>query len=146
MREGRIGLVDVRDIAAVAVAALTEDGHTGETYIVTGPEALSFVDIAAKLSRAIGKPVSYVDVPPDAARQSMLSLGMPAWFVEDLILLYEAFSAGHGELVTDVVATVTKKQPISFDQVGCSKPASAAWTLPQCEDAGARRLSPTRYA
>jgi uncharacterized protein YbjT (DUF2867 family) len=116
MRQGRIGLVDARDIAAVAVAALTEDGHTGKTYIVTGPEALSFVDIAAKLSGAIGKPVSYVDVPLEAARQSMLSLGMPAWLVEDMILLYEAFSAGQGELVTDVVATVAKKQPISFDQ------------------------------
>jgi uncharacterized protein YbjT (DUF2867 family) len=116
MREGRISLVDVRDIAAVAVAALTEDGHTGKTYIVTGPEAVSFADIAAQLSRAIGQPVSYVDVAPEAARRSMLSTGMPAWFVEDLILLYEAFSAGHGELVTDVVAAVAKKPPLSFEQ------------------------------
>jgi uncharacterized protein YbjT (DUF2867 family) len=116
MRDGRIGPVDVRDIAAVAVAALTDDGHAGKTYIVTGPEALSFADIAAGISSAIGRPVSYVDVPPDAARQSMLGMGLPSWLVDDLILLYGAFSAGYGELVTDTVATVAKKEPIKFEQ------------------------------
>ena len=116
MKQGRIGLVDVRDIAAVAVAALTEDGHGGNTYAITGPESLSFDDIAEKLSRATGKPVTYVDVPPDAARQSMLGMGMPTWYVDDLIRLYEAFSSGRGEWVTDTVAAVAKKQPISFDE------------------------------
>lgn len=116
MKQGRIGLVDVRDIAAVAVAALTEDGHEGETYAITGPESLSFADIAEKLSGATGKSVTYVDVPPDAARQSMLGMGMPTWYVDDLIRLYEVFSSGRGEWVTDTVAAVAKKQPISFDE------------------------------
>jgi uncharacterized protein YbjT (DUF2867 family) len=75
--DGRIGWVDVRDVAAVAVRALTEDGHEGKAYDMTGLEALSFAEAAERISAATGREIRHVDVPPEAARQGMLSSGMP---------------------------------------------------------------------
>src|SRR5262249_28232210 len=72
-KDSRVSPVDVRDIAAVAVAALTGTGHEGKKYVITGPEALTYFDVADKLSAAIGKKVSYVDVPLEArSRQSWI--------------------------------------------------------------------------
>ena len=116
MKDGKIGLVDVRDIAAVGVAALTENGHEGKTYEITGPELLSYADIATKLSKVLGKQVTYVDIPPEAARQGMLHMGMPQWLTDDVIALFGVLSEGHAAVVTNVVADIAKKQPISFDQ------------------------------
>ena len=62
-------MVDTRDVAAVAAVVLSEPGHAGADYDVTGPEALSYADVAAKLSGALGRQVSYADVPDDAARR-----------------------------------------------------------------------------
>src|SRR5262249_56464091 len=57
MQAGQIAMVDAYDVAAVAVAALTSDGHVGKTYTITGPEALSFQEVAQKLAAAIGRSV-----------------------------------------------------------------------------------------
>ena len=67
--DAKISAVDVRDIAAVAAAALTE-GHEGRTYDITGPEALTHAEMAERLSAALGRRVEFVDVPPDAMRQA----------------------------------------------------------------------------
>ena len=64
-------------MAAVAVAALTADGHDRRIYDVTGPEALSFEAIADAIGQAVGRKVSYVHVPPDYARKQMLADGIP---------------------------------------------------------------------
>ncbi|MBI4397005.1 MAG: SDR family oxidoreductase, partial [Elusimicrobia bacterium] len=69
--DGKISLVDVRDIAAVAARVLTEKGHEGKAYDVTGPEAISFHEAAAKLSKALGREVAYRDVPADNAERGM---------------------------------------------------------------------------
>ena len=66
-------------MAAVAVRALTEDGHEGKAYDITGPESLSFAEAAERISAATGREIRHVDVPPEAARQGMLSSGMPDW-------------------------------------------------------------------
>ena len=79
MRDGKQSLVDVRDVATVAVKVLTEPGHEGQVYEITGPESLSYAEVAATLSRVLGRPVRYVDVPPEVARDSMLRAGMPPW-------------------------------------------------------------------
>jgi uncharacterized protein YbjT (DUF2867 family) len=62
----RVSVIDVRDIAAAAAAALTEQGHEGKTYDLTGPEALSHRDMAGKLSEARARRIEFVDVPPEA--------------------------------------------------------------------------------
>ena len=67
VKDGKIGMIDVRDIVDVAVKVLTEDGHEGKTYTLTGPASISFHDVAAGLSKAgaiLGKQVNYVDVVP----------------------------------------------------------------------------------
>jgi uncharacterized protein YbjT (DUF2867 family) len=108
--------VDVRDIVAVAVKTLTEEGHTGKIYTITGTEALTFDQVAEKLSAVIGKPVKYVNVSPEDFKKSLMNWGQPDWLADTLNELYEMYRNGWGDEVTDVVSTVAKKQPISFDQ------------------------------
>jgi uncharacterized protein YbjT (DUF2867 family) len=115
--EGRVSHVDVRDIAATAVATLTTSGHEGKTYAVTGPEAISYAEAARAISEAIGKEVKYVDVPPDAARQSLVGMGVPQWFADDLVtLMHGVFAKGYGAGVSDAVAKVTGRPPRAFKQ------------------------------
>ena len=75
-KDGKVGMIDVRDVAYVAVKVLTEDGHEGKTYTLTGPASISFHDVAAGLSKALGKEVKYVDVPLEAGREGMISMGL----------------------------------------------------------------------
>ena len=114
-RDGRQSFVDVRDIAAVAARVLTETGHEGQIYEITGPESLSYAEIASKLSRVLGKPVKYVDVPPEAARESMLKAGMPAWNAAAVTELYGAFASGLFDYTTDTVQRITGQPPIPFE-------------------------------
>jgi uncharacterized protein YbjT (DUF2867 family) len=114
--DAKISQVDIRDIAAVAVKTLTEDGHASKAYDITGPEALSFHEVAEKLSNAIGKPVAYVGVSPEDFKNSMLDWGQPEWLVDALNELFAYYRAGQGAVVTSVVAEVAQKQPIAFDQ------------------------------
>ncbi|HZE89355.1 MAG TPA: SDR family oxidoreductase [Verrucomicrobiae bacterium] len=116
MRDGRIGLVDTRDIAAVAAVALTGPGHEGKAYDITGPEALSFADLAAKVGAATGRSVKYVDVPPAAAKQAMLGMGMKEWMADNMIAIYGGFAEGHAAAVTDIVPRVTGRPGRTFDQ------------------------------
>jgi uncharacterized protein YbjT (DUF2867 family) len=71
-----VSIVDVRDIAAVAAVALTQNGHAGKTYDITGPEALTHHEMASLLITALGKTVTFVDVPGgcDARRDAPLWL------------------------------------------------------------------------
>ncbi len=108
MKDGKISLV--------AAAVLTEPGHEGKTYDITGPEALSYADIANRLSEVIGKKVTYVDIPPEVAHKNMLDMGFPEWLADDFRVLYEVFSAGYAAEVSPVVAQVAKKEPITFSQ------------------------------
>ncbi|MDQ6704605.1 MAG: SDR family oxidoreductase [Acidobacteriota bacterium] len=114
--DAKISYVDVRDIAAVAVKTLTEPGHEGKTYIITGPESLSHTDIAEKLSKALGKKVNFVDLPPEAYKQAVMGAGVPEWLADGLNELYTDWRTGSIAAVSSVVSEVAKKQPISFDQ------------------------------
>lgn len=116
MKNGKISLVDIRDIAAVAAKVLTEGGHEGKAYVITGPEALTLAQMGQKIGAAAGKKVDYVNVPPDAARQAMLGMGMREWLIEGMLALYALFSEGHGAAVTDVVAKVAGKPARTFDE------------------------------
>ena len=69
--EGRISAVDVRDLADVAVAALTGSQHDNKSYSLTGPEALTFTEMAKQLSAALGRTITFVDVPPEAMREAL---------------------------------------------------------------------------
>jgi uncharacterized protein YbjT (DUF2867 family) len=116
MKDGKASFVDLRDIGAVAAAALTSPGHEGKTYVVTGPEALSFDDIAAKLSAALGKSVVYVDIPGESLIQAMTGAGLRGWEAQGIAELYEAGSQGSTAVITGVVAQIGAKEPTGFDE------------------------------
>ena len=78
----RIALVDARDIAAMAVAALTEEGHAGKTYEVNGPERLDGYQQAAAISSALARTVAYVDVSAADFAAQLKSFGLPSWLID----------------------------------------------------------------
>ena len=114
MGTGAVAVVDTRDVAAVAVCALTESGHDRKIYDLTGPEALSFDEMADELSLATGKKISYVHVPPDYARKQLAALGVPRWLADDMIVLCASFREGYGAAVSPAVREVTKRPARSF--------------------------------
>jgi len=112
--DSKAGFVDTEDIAAVAVEALTEPGHEGYAYDITGPELLSYHDVARTFSEVLGKPVAYQDIPPVAAKQAMIGMGMPDWTADGINQLMDQMRAGMYAKLTTVVADVGKKEPVSL--------------------------------
>jgi uncharacterized protein YbjT (DUF2867 family) len=119
--QARLSMVDTRDVAAVAAAVLTEPGHAGAGYDVTGPEALSYADVAAKLTTVLGRPISYVDAPDDAVRQALVGFGLSEWFAGALVGLYQDYrrsgSDGYAAQVTDTVPRLTGRPARSLDDL-----------------------------
>lgn len=116
MKDGQLGMIDLRDIVDVAAAVLTGSGHEGKSYILTGPEAISFHDVAATFSKVLGKEVNYVSVPGEAARESMVGMGLPEWIAEGYVELSEGFSEGFANRTTDNVPTLSGHPARSFEQ------------------------------
>jgi uncharacterized protein YbjT (DUF2867 family) len=119
--DARISMVDARDVAAVAAVALTEPGHAGAHYDVTGPEALSYHDVAVKLTAALGRPVSYVNAPDSAVRQALLGAGLSPWFADALVGLYQDYrrsgTGGYAAQVTDTIQRLTGRPARSLDDL-----------------------------
>jgi uncharacterized protein YbjT (DUF2867 family) len=116
LNQGKVAMIDVDDIAAVAATALTTSAHVGKTYVLTGPEALSYADIAEKLSRILGRTVTYRDTPLEVMRQRLLASGMPAWHVDVQVDFSTALRAGHASIVTNTVEAATGKPARTFEQ------------------------------
>ncbi len=115
MGDRRFALVDVRDVARVAAAALLEEAHAGATYVVSGPAALSYGDAARTIGTAIGKEVAYEPAEPEAFCDNLIAeRGLPQWRADDLAFIASAYGEGEGELVTDVVRRVAGSDPRSF--------------------------------
>jgi uncharacterized protein YbjT (DUF2867 family) len=113
---GKASFVDTRDIAAVAVDALTSDGHEEKTYTLTGPMALGIAEVASMLSEVAGREIKYVDVPESAARDGMLQSGLPQWLVEALMELHAANKQNRWSAVTSDIEEVMGKPAITFAQ------------------------------
>ena len=116
MEEARIASIDVGDIAEIAAKVLTGSGHEGKTYPLTGPEALTMTEVAAKLSAATGKPIRYVNVPPEDARQAQLAAGMPPYLADALFELFAERRNGKEGKVWPDAATLLGRPPTSFDE------------------------------
>jgi uncharacterized protein YbjT (DUF2867 family) len=109
------GVIDPRDVAAVAAEALTSPTtHTGQTYTLTGPDLLSVPDQAAQLADLLGHPVTTADVTPEAARSQLLASGMNPAAVDTALTGITWARAGHNALLTDDVATILGRPPTSF--------------------------------
>ncbi len=112
--DAKISATDVRDIAAVAVAALVEQGHEGKVYDLTGPAALTHAEMAAQLASALGRPVAFVNVSADAMRGALLAVGLPEWQTEGLLEDYAHYRRGEAAAVASGVQDATGKLPRTF--------------------------------
>ena len=110
-KDGKIAMIDARDIARVAAHALVDSEHEGKTYVLTGPEAVDYAQVAETFSHVLGRPVKYVDLPPEQARLGMLGTGLPEWLVDILLGLSSIYAAGRGAQVTDAVEHVGGAKP-----------------------------------
>lgn len=104
---GALSCVDARDVAAVAAHVVTTEGHEGATYEITGPEALTFGEMAVRMSRVLGRDISYVDVAPHEFRATIVDSGMSEWLADALGDLMSAIRAGKAAAVTDEVKKAT---------------------------------------
>jgi uncharacterized protein YbjT (DUF2867 family) len=109
--EARVSAVDVRDIALVAAAALTEPGHVGKTYTITGPASVSHAEIARAIAKAIGREVTFVDVAPEDFSGALKKLGAPTWQVEGLVEDYAHYARGEAAKALPTVREVTGSEP-----------------------------------
>jgi uncharacterized protein YbjT (DUF2867 family) len=111
-----VTMVDVRDIAAVAARVLTEAGHSGKTYAITGPEALTGTQIAEAFSRVLEKPIVCSPVPREAFKQILLKAGLPEWRAQGVVDLDEVVVGGPASFPTDTVAAIARRQPIALER------------------------------
>ena len=105
--DAAISHVDAQDVAAVAAHVLTSDGHAGATYTVTGPEALTYQQVAERFSATLGTPVTYVEVPPGKAREAMVAAGLSTWLADALTELTAVYRTGAAAGTTDEVRKAT---------------------------------------
>ncbi|WP_026461612.1 SDR family oxidoreductase [Adhaeribacter aquaticus] len=113
---GKVGYIDVRDIAAVARIVLTQSGHENKIYELTGPAAISVNDVAHAFTQATDRLITYVDVPEEAAAVAMRQHHMPEWMVQAMLELYSICKAGYAAQVTNTVAEITGTPPRSIDE------------------------------
>ena len=121
--------IDVNDIADVAVAALTEAGHTHEIYEVTGPRLMTFTDLANEISHAAKRPVAFVQIPGDAFAGAISESGAPpdvAWL---LGYLFETVLDGRNAYVTDGVKRALGREPADFTQFARRIAERGVWNI-----------------
>lgn len=119
--------VDADDIAEVAVAALTEPGHAGEVYEVTGPRMLTLADVATEVSRASGRNIVYVPIPHDAFVAGLAESGAPKEVVWLLDYLFSTVLDGRNAYLTDGVQRALGRPPRDFSDYAREIAATDLW-------------------
>ncbi|WP_440106692.1 NAD(P)H-binding protein [Streptosporangium sp. H16] len=137
LRAGRLALpigdvpepfVDVDDVAAVAAAVLTGDGHAGRTYDLSGPRGLTFGAAVEVIARAAGRSIEYVELTPEAYRAELLAQGYPEAAVSALNALFALHRAGHTAEPADGVQRVLGRPPVAFEDYATRIAATGAWS------------------
>lgn len=114
--DAKTGIVDARDVGAVCAAVLQEQGHENRTYQVTGSELLSFHEVAARMSKALGRNIAYVDQSPDAFRD-FLSQAIPSpWHVDAVCGLFAQIADHALEHLTTTVEDTIRRAPTTVEQ------------------------------
>ena len=117
--EGKVGLVDARDIASAAVAILSgnHSQYENKAYGITGQEALSYSQAAEILSKELGRKISFVNISEESARKGMKDTGMMTdWLIDALLELYGIIRAGHAAQITSSIEDITGRKAILFSQ------------------------------
>lgn len=115
MGDGKLGMIDVRDIVDCAEQAVLSDEFDGQVSAITGPASISFYDVAGILSDLLGRPVQYVPVPLEAVEQSLLDMHAGEWLAKVMRDYSGAYSQGWGDYTTDTVMRMTGRPPRSFE-------------------------------
>jgi uncharacterized protein YbjT (DUF2867 family) len=113
--EARIAMIDPRDVGAAAAAVLSSPGHEGHTYLLTGPRAITYAQVAGGLSAATGSRVEFIDVPDEAAHQAMVHDGMPAFVAGQIVTMFARLRQGAAAHVSPAVETLTGSAPRDLD-------------------------------
>jgi uncharacterized protein YbjT (DUF2867 family) len=121
--------VDVNDIADVAVAALTQDGHDGQVYEVTGPRMLTFADVAREISRAAGREVHFVRIPKEAFAGAIAQSGAPREIAWLLNYLFDTVLDGRNASTGDGVRRALGREPLDFSDYARRIAASGVWRV-----------------
>jgi uncharacterized protein YbjT (DUF2867 family) len=124
--DGAVAFVDAEDIAAVAVAALTQDGHSQAVYSITGPEALTFAEAAAIIGEAVGRTITHRKISSAEFSMILQGVGIPADYAAIVVRDQEAIGEGAAAVVTDVVPRVAGRPAISFEDYAIR--AAAVWS------------------
>ena len=114
MGNARVSYLDIRDIAVVAAKALRGE-HDGKTYELNGPEALTYADVAEKITRNTGIAAQYLDIPVEAQRKDMSDQGMPDWQVTALLDLQEYYRGGQGGSVDGLLEKLLGRPAVHMD-------------------------------
>ncbi|MBN8494643.1 MAG: NAD(P)H-binding protein, partial [Burkholderiales bacterium] len=117
--------IDARDIAAVAARLLAGDAHANLAFDLTGAEALDHDQVAAILSREVGRTIRFQDIAPEAMLQGLVGAGLPLDYAEFLVLILGFFKAGYAERSTDAVQRITGRAPRRFEAY--ARDHRAAW-------------------
>jgi uncharacterized protein YbjT (DUF2867 family) len=114
--EAKIAHVDVRDIAAVAVKALTEPTHAGQAYTLTGPEAITYDELAQELSAVLGRSIHHISLPPEDLKHGMLAEGLPEAIADRMLDLERYYREDQASRITNDILRVTGQEPRRFVQ------------------------------
>ncbi len=127
---GEVGepFTDADDIADVATTVLTQDGHVGQTYELTGPRLLTFADAVAAIAGATGRPIRYTPVAAADFADGLRAEGVPAGIVDLLLYLFTTVLDGRNAHVTDGVERVLGRRPRDFDDFARDTAVSGVWS------------------
>ena len=123
--------VDAEDIADVAVAALTEGGHAGQLYEVTGPRLLNFAEAVGEIAEATGRDIRYVPVSLEQFTSMLAELQVPSDFVKLLTYLFTEVLDGRNDYLTDGVQRALGREPRDFADYARDAAATGVWGSPQ---------------
>ena len=121
--------VDTNDIADVAVAALTEDGHNGKIYEVTGPRMLTFTEVAKEISRAAGREVQFIQIPKEDFAAAIAESGAPEEIAWLLNYLFDTVLDGRNAYLADGVQRALGREPNDFADYASRIAASGLWKV-----------------
>src|SRR5215207_3729237 len=121
--------IDADDIADVAVAALTEEGHVGRVYEVTGPRLLTFADAVAEIAAATGREIRYVQVSPEQYASALTEHGVPAEFVWLVNYLFTTVLDGRNAHKADGVQRALGREPRDFSDYAREAAAAGVWDV-----------------
>jgi uncharacterized protein YbjT (DUF2867 family) len=108
---GRAAFIAASDVAAAAARLLTGDRLEPATYVLTGPEALSYADVAHRISAVFARDVRFRNVPPERAREDLLAAGLTAWAADGMLELQRWVRDGGTDTVTSAVRDLTGRDP-----------------------------------